>query len=331
MVSHMRYHLTDSKRLTSPYAPQFWVYGGRIKKIGDKNFRPPIQVSGKGFRKGIALTRLYGETAERLSNALVEDGQNVRFWTPVDNKKTQIDPADLLGVQGLRTSIGCAAHTQRSAANTLAIAELWERRIAEQWWMGTRNAWRLSPETTEHLGLDEFIADGRLGAPVPRETLFLWLNEAPGLHVAAAVSYQENWQQPAIAFAADHSPLNAFRRAFEELLSIELETADLVACKLANEPIQKASPQARVAKLQSEIQKRGQSEWSTLPAVDIAALSIHAPLDAVHLAHASAALDCPLGIFDISNADIGVPVARAAFLDAEQFPFRDFSGAISPF
>lgn len=324
MVTRILPALCDIRLFKSPYASEFCFIGARVSGALVSHLKAPLYVMGKGQTEKQAQIRLCGEAIERLS--IQAEGANT-VWKgqdPLGGHDQTVSPKDYFGTSGRLQTHGCACHNLLGTANLVAVAELWERRAVQLWWAG---ACTLRPLTAEHPLHADLTAHADLlrGKPVEwRETVFCLIEGDLPIDVAVALSWDKAGGQMAIGFAAGCSgrkPL--FQRAFEELLSVELEVADLFRAHLDGDLIQPDSNRHKVAERQVALQARLPDELANARPLTPRSGSTETNLDTV--LKSSEKLGARVLLVDMTHQSIGVPTVRAIFENPKLSPFAEIS------
>lgn len=320
MVLRMENRIEAVRHFKSPYAPSVNFMGARLRSDDRRLIKEPVYVAGKGLSLSQALQSLCGEAAER-DGLFMRDGDDTRSILDANLAVSGVVPAGQVLEQGEADdlgSTGCASHNVFEAAIINAIYELLERRAVGLWWSGERPPQRLDedwPGFTEILTYTDRL---RSGAFVSRRTSFFRLQQFGPVHTVLARSGALDGSQTAIAFAASGSLAKAAQRAFLELLSVELETADLMAAKLNGDFIDRQSNRGLVADRQEAL------VGSKAHLFDAKALK--PPTDQEVSSSATALIKHLLSdgyeivIADLTRPDINLPTCRAMFADAALQP-----------
>lgn len=323
-------HLEAIREFRSPYAPGLTVLAARLSEEMVGHMARPVYVSGKGRQYKNAQHRLFGEAAERAS---IFGPKANDCWTatdPLSGSDRIISPMDAYGSDWRPTSHGCAAHNYREVAELASMAELWERRLVADWWQGHADLHHISARALEVSGILDCASALRRGAMSARDTEFFLIGSADVLFVAAAVSHDGSFEQMAIGFAAAADPYSALSRSFLEVLTVELETADLVRARLDNEPLISGSDRDRVARLQSALRAPVLAALSDGPGVEPAKFGTPKCAGSHDIATAAAAQGQRMLLVDMTLDSIGIPTCRAIFEDPSLMPFTKDQGELRP-
>ncbi len=321
MVSRMQRHLSGLRQFTNPYAPNHFIFGAQV--VGDlvAHLENPLYVMGKGHNRTNAEIRLCGEAAERVSLLAPETNVRWRAHDPVSENYTDIIPRDFFGAGWKPRSHGCATHNLAKTANLLAIKELLERRTIQDWWEGNCELHLLDEKSSRFETFSQYVSEARTGALEHRETKFCELPNEHNIAVAAAISHDKDFDQIAIAFAAGANLPAVFRRAFEELITVELETSDLVRAHLDGDEIEKSSNRYLVRERQRVLKSRLTDELASCKTVTSENLQTRYYSSALELHHVLNERNQSVWLVDITHPKIGIPTTRAIFSRAEENPF----------
>ena len=322
----MRLPVDRIRFMKSPYCNKLYFVGGRAKAPDGATH----YVFGKGTTEKEALERLGGEAVERVC-ALAPEGNRVwKAEDPVTGEEHCITPKTVFGPTWRANSHGCAAHNHYKTAQCLAALELFERRAVEDWWLGRTVARRVDMKGQHGTALAERIGAYRQDAAVSRQTEVFEIGRRAGIFVIAALSSDQKGGQMAIAFAAHYDWTRAALRAAQEVMSVELETADLVYARLATENIEAGSDRALVRDRQKLLQVRYGRELATAEKVDLSTIKTSWPsnLDALSLSASEDSV--PLLFVDMTMDSIGMPVSRAIFKSPPHLPFQNPTPEILP-
>lgn len=318
MVSRMKKFLEQVETVRSPFAPFYIIRLAMIRTGTEQSDGTQRSVAGKGVLEKIANDRMYGEAAERISNARASDLPEWPLVYAAPSDPTTVDPVTVLG-DVRRQSHGCAAHNQISDAASAALIELWERRKVDLWWRGDVPIHPVPKRQLTAWALSNFVKKLRAGAVATRHTRFYVVGGKAPVHVAAALSFNDNAGEMAIGFAAGFDLIPTLKRAFEELLCVELEVVDLRAItQLGGSPAPGSN---------TEIAQRRQCQLARRFAnlSEIADESFCVPtierLSPMELIECSGLLGFPVHVGDITDQDIGLPVCRAFFQTEEHNRF----------
>lgn len=311
MVSRMKKYFEKVETIRSPFAPFYII---RLAKLQARPNRKEQSVLGKGAFEKVANERLYGEAAERLSNmrasAMLE--WPLLYTGPSD--PIMVDPLMLLG-ETRRRSHGCAAHNQIADAAKAALIELWERRHVDLWWRGQIQIYPIPDRMIDLWALNEFAQKLRTGAVATRHTRFYVIESASPVTVVAALSFNDSAGDMAIGFAAGFDLIPTLKRAFEELLCVELEVVDLHAFKRTGATLVPSRNREIALRRQGELARRFDNPFL------VQDVSFDSPtverLSPVELIARFADLGLPVHVADITDQDIGLPVCRAFFQNRE--------------
>ena len=306
----MQGYLAEEKRFRSPYAPHFNVHAARVQSKLLKADQRPVYVMGKGVSDDDAKVRLLGEAAERVSLRLFEQTHRA---PPVLYPEDGSSQNGVLSTGQPHGSHGCAAHNHMQTAACSAICELWERRLVDDWWQNKRSLLELSRENLDQWGVSTFLKGARTGAISHRHTRFFAVDGPSPVNVCAALSFDRSHRQFAIGFSAGPDLVATLKRSVEELLSVELETADLYGAYLRGEDIEDGSPRARVLARQQALAARFSGQhvmdvWSE-PQVPQKSGALKQMLQY------SENMECAVTLFDMTAQKVGIPVCKAAFVD----------------
>ena len=249
MVLRMENNIEAVRHFKSPYAPAVNFVGARLKSDESRVFKGPVYIAGKGLSLLQALQSLCGEAAERDA-VFMRDTDETRRLLDANLAVSKTIPADQVLTQGTKEdlgSTGCATHTIFETAVFHAIYELIERYAAWHWWSGALAPTRLERNWPGYANITEYVKRLRRGSFVPRNTAFYCLGRYGPVQTAMTRSEAPDGSQIAVAFAASGTLGKAAQRAFLELLSVELETADLMAGKLNGAVIDRESSRGLVA------------------------------------------------------------------------------------
>lgn len=323
----MKTRIEAVRRFRSPYAPQVWLYGARLVAHADCLRQRPVYLAGKGMSEDGAMTRLYGEAAERDA-LFMRTGDEARPLIDATLTHCADVPAHDVLLSDEKPELGsngCATHNMMERAVHMAIAELIERRAIWLWWERRVPLWRL--ELSSHL--TRVISDARAGAIVPRETRLFAVQDTGPFKVALAHSQTLDETEPAIAFAASLDPDRAAERAFLELLSVELETADLHGARLRKDPVIRESDRGLVAARQEALcgTHRDLLDAPREP-VRLKADSETWTLERIIAHYSEAGQDIMLA--DLTRPDTNLPTCRALFRNADLQPRFPRGYALSP-
>ena len=322
MVSRILPVLSRGRQFTSPYAPRFLFLGAQVTGRYVKHLKYPLFVMGKGANPSIAQLRMCGEAVERVS-INVEGANNVwRGHTLLRGETIEILPSVFFAAPYFIRSHGCACHNHVDAASTSAIAELWERRAVQDWWQGSCCLRILSQSHPQFEELSSYVSSARQGAVEMRETLFFLISGHRPVDVALALSRDRDGKQAALAFAAGTGSLSAlFRRAFEELLSVELETADLHRARLDGDVVVPGSNRHLVQERQRVLHKRFSTELQGVVPFEFDQVTATRQSSTEELLRASEDAGAPIWLIDMTHKEIGVPTIRAVFERPDLNPF----------
>lgn len=243
VVARMENRVEAIRQFHSPFAPGICLMGARLKPDARRVTSEPINVFGKGASPSQALTRLWGEAAERDALYLqkdddaraVLDGSLTATGTVSAVEVLQSGAPDDLG------STGCAAHNLLSRAAHLAVCELIERFAVLSWWRGQTRPVALMSNWSGHEPLMRGVSALRHGARAVRLTRFFSLGRHGAIHTVMARSGDLDGSHIAVAFAASDRLDHAARRSFLELLSVELEVAEIKATQAEGREIDRDS------------------------------------------------------------------------------------------
>ena len=315
MIVRMEKRIEGVRQFHNPYAPNVGLVGARLKDDARRIVGDPIFVFGKGYSLSQALTGLYGEAAER--DALyMRDGDGPRRRINADLEQVDSVAAREVLESGSPDdlgSTGCAAHTDFEVAARFAIHELVERFAVSLWWSGQVRPIRLDAKWSGYDGVEDHVQLLRHGARLDRRTTFFCLGCHGQVQVAMARSEAPDGAQIAIAFAAAETLAQAAQRAALELISVELETADLHAGLLCGDAVAPNSNRGLVARRQDALAQSHAHlfDASTGPV----------PRDCTRsrslseLARDLAADGLSVLLADLSRDDINLPTCRAMFED----------------
>ena len=320
MVFRMAKRVLDLKKLASPYSPPLRVIVGRLYLEGKPANNDTMYVAGKGLSDNEALVRLYGEAAER-SSTLYKSDDGIRILMDETGSRSGSIPATkiLMGeeITDLDSS-GCATHNLMGLAIFNAVCELFERRAVYLWWYRSTSAKRL-PETHPIIPeLSKYVRAARTGALVHRETDFFLLTYDQLVHVVVARSASLDGTEVAIAFAANPNLQNAAKRAFLELLSVELETSDLQYARLTGTPYGRHSNRGLVAARQEALLTT-HLDLFDVESSDGLELDFGEQNIGGMLSH-SAAIGETILLADLTRLEISLPTCRAFFQDIDKQP-----------
>jgi len=333
LVYRMSSSLCEIKEFRSPYAPSLIVLAAKLKAESTRIYQGALIVSGKGFTREEAETRLFGEAAE--TDAL--------FMRSGDIKRAIIDPTGqretgFLNVQDILCanpddpdylgSSGCAAHNMFETAACIALNELIERRAILAWWQREIPAQRLAKEWLVEIGLGSWLRGYRKGAQVRRLTKFYQLGDGAPLQTVAAVSVSSEGGEIAIAYAAGATVLGAAKRAFLELLTVELETSDLQAAYQTGQLVEPGSNRALVALRQKALAISHADLFDD--GVEITPDDGHKLTSLLGLIEACNAIGEPINLVDITRPEVGLPVCRAMYQDRALQPHFPGGNKLSP-
>lgn len=314
-TAFMASRLEAVRRFRSPYAPSFWAFGARLTDDDRRVCRTPIYVAGKGLSETEARLRLYGEAAERHALALQHDDDTRALIDANFATCGRIAARDVLigPKQGLGSS-GCASHNLAAVAVRSAIAELIERCAVCQWWAQDVLPVALPDDPL----VQREVAAIRARAVAPRTTKFLGLRLSGPFKVVLAVSRAPDGTEPAVAFAASSDLARATRRAFLELLSTELETADLHGARLRGETVDRNTARGLVAARQHALTT---THKALLVSQDSAASPASSPITSLgQILEYYAEHGEPIEIVDLTRTDSNLPTYRAVFTIRDQQP-----------
>ncbi len=323
MVSRIRPHLFEEKRIHSPYAPVFRIVVAEVRGSLVEHLPNPIEAMGKGLSDEVALTRLYGEAVERVSISARGANGLWRAYDPLTDETREIVPDTFFTPPWYLRSHGCACHNLRETAVLGALAELWERRAVQDWWEGGRRLLRLTPSAPLYGPLMAQVSKLRLGASFARSTQFCLIEGPYPFNVAVAISSDLDETRFAIAFEAGSGPLAPlFLRAFEELLSVEFSVAKLAGAPDDARPFEVGSDLDRIERMQAVLGDRLQRD------LDAAGILTRERLtgrrEDVSLGHKltqSRDIRSTVLLIDLTHQAIGIPTIRAIFEDANENPF----------
>jgi ribosomal protein S12 methylthiotransferase accessory factor YcaO len=329
----MKSRVDALRRFRSPYAPSIWLLGARLVPDERRVLDQPIYVLGKGVNEQTALMRLYGEAAERDTLYQRKDDDTCQ-QIDIDLQGLGCVPAADVrlgcrdGAGGRLGSNGCSAHNLMERAIHLAVAELIERKAVWQWWRGRVPAGRIDPMSLGLDGLAQEVSAARRGAVAPRETRFFLLRGSGPFQVVMARSTAPDGSEPAIAFAAALDVQRAAVSAFLELLSVELETADLHGARLRQEGFTRDSARGLVAARQEALSGSHASLFSAPDDVHHGQDASHWTLEQIlswYAENGEAIL-----LFDLTRSDINLPTCRACFADRALQPVFPAGYDLSP-
>ncbi len=325
MVARMEKRLEALRQFQSPFAPSVGLIGARLKSDQRRIVKDPIYVFGKGSSLTQALGSLYGEAAER-DGLYLRHGDTIRTRMNGDLQKMDSVPADTV-LHADRPedlgSTGCAAHTDFEIAARSAIWELIERYAVQLWWTGQTHPISLDGAWSESAQLSAVVQSLRSGASLRRSTLFYSLPCPGPMRVVMARSEEVDGSEITIAFATADTMLQAAQRAALELMSVELEAADLKAGLLRGDLIEPGSDRALVARRQKALKTTHAKLFDTCSAAIPKDSPRVSSLSA--LAEALAIENLAILLVDLSRDDINLPTCRAMFEDPQlqpRFPKR---------
>ncbi|WP_158270033.1 YcaO-like family protein [Litoreibacter ponti] len=321
----MKQEIEGTRWFASPYARNFHVCAARLKPGWKVPTYPPVYVSGKGRTRRGAEQRLLGEAVERASLLTASSQQSWTCVDPVSGNRHEIDPALYYGDDRPLSSHGTATHNIAREAKYRALLELCERRAIEDWWKGSTPTQWLPQTTCDRLNITPLVARLRGQAPLARRTRFLFLTAPPGSYVIGALGSDLSGRQLAIGFAADTNPFAALYGALEELLSVELETADLVRGQIDGDKIEPGTNRDRASRLQRRLQKFFSDTPPQDHDIDDVILPSGFARDPQFLGRGLEDGGVPVFLTDLTSPRIGVPTWRAMFRNPRHAPFRSGS------
>lgn len=333
MVSRMQPFLEGLREFRSPYAPQLVVLAARLTKNPDRLNEGDIYVAGKGVTVADAEKRLQGEAAERDALYLRHGDTERTCLNLLTETSRQIPAAEVMrshpNAPDDPGSSGCAAHNLFEQAAMAAIGELIERRAVFLWWNKKAPARRLPGDwLTLQTELGAMISRARRGAKHPRYTRFFLLMDPSPIPVVTAWSSDADGGQIAVAFASGTSLDAAAGRAFLELLSVELETADLAYAKAQKQPFSKNSNRGLVEARQKAFQH---SHADLFPSCATRVPDIAPPPKTPkHLLKICQTHGQAVELVDLTRVETGLPVYRAIYADRSLQPHFATGNELSP-
>ncbi len=290
----------------------------------------PVFVAGKGLSETDAMQRMLGEAAERDALLMRQGDADRPLMDAHGHSSGRICARRVLhcGAPGDLGSTGCSAHTQMRQAILNAVCELIERQAVLRWWQGDIPARPLTRALGQCSDVSAYLDGARDGAPLVRRT-WLFRLEQPGLvHVVAACSTAPDGDQTAVAFAAGPALVATAKRALLELLSVELETADLAFARQQGHEVARDSARGLIAARQQAF--RSTHRHLLDPDQDQARPDQVLPAALEQIMADCRARGQDILLADLTRSDIGLPTCRAFFKDDSLQPVFPKGFDLSP-
>ncbi|MDX8355319.1 YcaO-like family protein [Cognatiyoonia sp. IB215182] len=289
-----------------------------------------MSVFGKGSSLTSALTRLYGEAAERDA-ILMRLGDTDCAVLGRDLERLGQIPAAHVRMQNEATdlgSTGCAAHTILQAAAENAVCELIERLAIERWWRGQVEIVHLGPSWAEIDGFEAYVAQLRKEAIASRQTEVFSLGAWGPVQTVMARSRELDGGEVAVAFAAGRRLEHTARRAVLELASVELETSELRANRNIDARFERESTLGLIAARQEVLAGSHAALFDACGAPIPA--DVETPQTVGALLEGLANVDLDIRLVDLTRPETGLPACRAMFLDPSLQPATPKGFELSP-
>lgn len=320
MVARIDNRVEAIRQFHSPFAPGLCLMGARLKPDARRVTTDPIHVFGKGASPSQALTRLWGEAAERDA-LFLQKGDETRMC--LDETLTAVGSVHaqevlLAGAPTDLGSTGCAAHNLLSRAAHLAVCELIERHALSAWWRSQSSPILMTTDWNGYEGLMNEVSALRQGARAVRSTRFFSLGRHGAIQSVMACSSDLDGTHIAVAFAASDRLDHAARRSFLELASVELEVAEIKAAKAEGSKIERNSDIGLAVARQDAL--AGTHAHLLEPQDTEIPKDVDRPASLAEMLAGLSDVGLQVRLIDLTRDDIQLPVCRAMFASPDLQP-----------